>query len=92
MTARRSATETHIPLYLIPHVIARQINKQGEDVYRISVKRILWHHYNVTIRIKSLKRECKPRNVVLHGDNPVNNDNDLGHDDVSHDHDSGGAP
>ena len=80
MTARRSATETHIPLYLIPHVIACQINKQGEDVYRISVKRILWHHYNITVRTKSLKRECKPRNVMLHGDNPVEINADLNHD------------
>jgi hypothetical protein len=86
MTARRSATETHIPLYLIPHVIARQINTQGEDVYRISVKRILWHHYNVTVRTKSLKRELKPRNVVPHGNNPV----DI-NDGLSRDGNSGGV-
>jgi len=80
MTARLSATETHIPLYLIPHVIARLINTQGKDVHRISVKRVCLHHYNITVRTKSLKRELKPRNVVPHGDNPVNNDDNLGCD------------
>ncbi|HUT38101.1 MAG TPA: hypothetical protein VMW77_02225 [Methanoregula sp.] len=50
MTARRSATETEIPLCLIPAVIARQINRQGGSVYRISVKRTCRHHYNLTVR------------------------------------------
>ena len=71
MTARRSATETHIHLNLIPHVIARQINTQGEDVHRISVKWVCLHHYNITVRTKSLKRELKPRIVVPSGNNPV---------------------
>jgi hypothetical protein len=60
MTARRSTRETEIPLYLIPHVIARQIKERGEDVYRISVKRTHWHHYNVSVRTRSLKRELQP--------------------------------
>jgi hypothetical protein len=59
MTARRSATETGIPLYLIPHAIARQIHKQGKEVYRISVKRVNLHHYNITVRTKSPKRELR---------------------------------
>ena len=60
MTARRSTRETEIPLYLIPHVIARQIKERGDDVYRISVKRTHWHHYNVSVRTRSLKRELQP--------------------------------
>jgi|GEM_PF-1073298 hypothetical protein len=86
MTARRSATETGIPLYLIPHAIARQIHRQGEAVHRISVKRVCLHYYNITVRTKSPKRELKPRNVVPNGDNPV----DI-KDDLSHDGNSGGA-
>jgi hypothetical protein len=60
MTARRSTRETEIPLYLIPHVIARQIKERGDDVYRISVVRTHHHHYNVSVRTRSLKRELQP--------------------------------
>ena len=60
MTARRSATETEVPLYLIPTVIGRQIKKRGNAVYRISVKRTHWHHYNISVRTKSLPRELRP--------------------------------
>jgi hypothetical protein len=62
MTARRSATETEIPLYLILTVIARQIKLYGGVVYRISVKRTCRQHYNITVRTKSLNREFKIRN------------------------------
>lgn len=49
--------ETGIPLFLLPHAIALQIKKRGDLIYRISVKRTCWHHYNVSVRIKSLPRE-----------------------------------
>ena len=55
MTARRSTSETEIPLYLIPHVIARQIKERGDDVYRISVKRTHWHHYTIKVRCSTKK-------------------------------------
>jgi hypothetical protein len=85
MTARRSATETEIPLYLIPTAIAHQIKLQGGAVYRISVKRICRHHYNITVRTKSLNREFKIRNdrALLLADDPVEDMNSNG--------DSGGA-
>ena len=85
MTARQSATETEIPLYLIPTAIARQINMWGEEVYRISVKRIHWHHYNITVRTKSLNREFKARNerALPFADDPV--------EDMSSNGDTGGA-
>ena len=54
---RTSATESEIPLFLIPQVIARQIRKRGGSVYRISVNRTHWHHYNVTVRTKRIPRE-----------------------------------
>jgi hypothetical protein len=59
MTTPRSATETGIPLYLIPHTIARQINKKGENVYHTSEKRVNLHHYNITVRTKLPKRELR---------------------------------
>lgn len=85
MTERRSTTETEIPLYLIPTAIARQIKRQGEAVYRISVKRTHWHHYNIAVRTKSLNREFKARNerALPFADDPV--------EDMSSNGDTGGA-
>ncbi|MCX6683242.1 MAG: hypothetical protein NTZ37_00710 [Methanoregula sp.] len=85
MTARRSATETEIPLYLIPTVIARQIKLHGGVVHRISVKRTCRHHYNITVHTKALNREFKIRNerARLSADNPV--------EDLNSNEDSGGA-
>ena len=54
-----------IPLYLLPQVIARLIRLKGEAVYRISVVRTHWHHYNVSIRTKRIKRELAPVPVAV---------------------------
>ena len=88
MTARRSATEDGIPLYLIPHVIARQINKQGDEVWRISVKRTHWLHYNISVRTKSLPRELRVQSELFRSckDNPDDPDNE-----IHRNRDSGGA-
>lgn len=59
-TARRSQSETEIPLYLIPQAITRLIRGRGEKVYRISVVRTHYHHYNISVRTPSLKRELQP--------------------------------
>jgi len=55
-----SNDEREVPLFLLPHVIARQIKKTGDRIYRISVKRTHWHHYNVSVRTKSLPQELLP--------------------------------
>ncbi|MFA4849522.1 MAG: hypothetical protein WC626_07325 [Methanoregula sp.] len=60
----RSVTEGGIPLYLLPRAIARQINRIGDSVYRVSVKRTHWHHYNISIRTKSLPKELAPPRVT----------------------------
>jgi len=60
----RSVTEGEIPLYLLPHAISRQINRMGDSVYRVSVKRTHWHHYNISIRTKSLPKELAPPRVT----------------------------
>ena len=55
-----------IPLFLLPHAIAQQIKKTGDRIYRISVKRTHLHHYNLSVRTKSLPRELAPgKEVVL---------------------------
>lgn len=60
MTRVRSNDEREIPLWVIPYVIAKQIYKTGGKVYRISVKRTHWHHYNISVRTRSLPRELAP--------------------------------
>ena len=71
MPKSKSVTEGEIPLYLLPHAISRQIFRIGDSVYRISVKRTHWHHYNISVRTKSLPKELAPARVtkrVVSGD------------------------
>ena len=65
MVKCRSRTEKEVPLYLLPKAIARRIREWGEVVYRISVVRTRWHHYNVTVRTKRIKKELAPEPVVI---------------------------
>jgi hypothetical protein len=60
MARIRSNDEKEIPLFLLPRIIAKQIMKTGDRIYRISVKRTHWHHYNISVRTKSLPRELAP--------------------------------
>ena len=64
MPKSKSVTEGGIPLYLLPRAIARQITRIGDPVYRISVKRTHWHHYNISVRTKSLPKELAPARVT----------------------------
>jgi hypothetical protein len=64
MSKSRSVTEGEVPLYLLPHTIARQIYRVGDSVYRISVKRTHWHHYNISVRTKSLPKELALARVM----------------------------
>lgn len=54
-----------IPLFVLPHVIAKEVLKTGDRIYRISVKRTHWHHYHVSVRTKSLPRELAPARKVI---------------------------
>jgi len=60
MTRCLSCKETTVPLYLLPRAIAYQINRMGDSVYRISVKRTHWHHYNISVRVRALPKELAP--------------------------------
>lgn len=57
----RSRTESGIPLHLLSHTVARKVREWGEIIYRISIRRTHWHHYNVIVRTKTLARELAPR-------------------------------
>jgi hypothetical protein len=65
MVKSRSRKETEIPLYLLPQAIARRIREWGAVVYRISVVRTRWHHYNVTVRTRRIKKELAPVPVAV---------------------------
>lgn len=60
----RSNDEREIPLFLLPQIITKQIRRTGGRIYRISVKRTHWHHYNVSVRTKALPRELAPGPVA----------------------------
>jgi hypothetical protein len=60
MTRSTVCKETSVPLYLLPRAIAAQINQMGASVYRISVRRTHWHHYNISVRVKALPKELAP--------------------------------
>jgi hypothetical protein len=61
VTKRLSLRETGVPLYLVGQVVSRLVRERGEKVYRISVKRTHWHHYNVSVRTRSPPRELRAR-------------------------------
>jgi len=41
--------------------VARQVRDWGDALYRISVRRTHWHHFNVTVRTKPVPRELRDR-------------------------------
>ena len=61
MTNAKSTCATGIPLYLIPQEITRLIRSRGEKVYRISVVRTHYHHYNISVRTRLPPRELRVR-------------------------------
>jgi hypothetical protein len=64
LTRRRSRTESEIPLWLLPLALARKIREWGDALYRISVKRTHWHHFNVTVRTRPIPKELRPVKVA----------------------------
>jgi len=64
LTRRRSRTEGEIPLWLLPLALARTVREWGDALYRISVKRTHWHHFNVTVRTRPIPKELRPEVVT----------------------------
>ena len=64
MVRIRANDAKEIPLFLLPRIIAEQVLKTGDRIYRISVKRTHWHHYNVSVRTRALPRELAPGPVA----------------------------
>ena len=65
MTRSLSTALSEIPLYLLPLAAARLIREKRDAVYRISIKRTHWHHFNVSVRTKRIKRELAPTRVAV---------------------------
>ena len=65
MTRCRSRTECEILLWLLPQALARKVRERGASLYRISVKRTHWHHFNVTVRTRPIKKELAPVIVAM---------------------------
>ena len=65
MTHAKSVRAKEIPLYLVPRAITRMIRERGEKVYRISVVRTRFHHYNISVRTRFIPREIRPALVRL---------------------------
>ena len=77
MTNAKSTCATGIPLYLIPQAITRLIRTRGEKVYRISVVRTHYHHYNISVRTRLMPRELRAREKFPAQDYPpVRSDDD----------------
>lgn len=60
MTRATSVRMTEVPLYLIPKAITRLIRYRGGKVYRISVVRTHYHHYNISVRTRRVPKELRP--------------------------------
>jgi len=77
MTGAKSTRATEVPLYLIPQEITRLIRSRGERVYRISVVRSHYHHYNISVRTRLPPRELRVREKFPAQDYPpVRSDDD----------------
>jgi hypothetical protein len=64
MTGKRSVEVMEIPVHLVPVVIAEKVREVGNRVFRITVKRSHWHHYNISVRTKMFWKELSYKQVV----------------------------
>lgn len=78
MPRSQSKTEPDIPLFLIPHVIQRQIRLYGENVERVVVRNSVSHFYNISIRTRAIKRELFGRRAETRDQAAVPAGNDGG--------------
>jgi hypothetical protein len=57
---RRPATiERDIPLFLIPHIVKREVSTHGEELERVVVQKTGKHFYNIRVRTRPIRRELK---------------------------------
>ncbi len=59
MPRRPALIERDIPLFLIPHIVRREVRTHGEELERVVIRKTRSHFYNVSIRTRPIKREFK---------------------------------
>jgi hypothetical protein len=59
MPRRQTTVEREVPLFLIPHMIMKRIRQHEEAMERIIVRKTRRHFYNISIRTRPVKRECR---------------------------------
>jgi hypothetical protein len=59
MPRRPAEIEYDIPLYLVPHIVARGIRKHGDTIEQVIIKTTHRHFYNVSIRTRPVRKEFK---------------------------------
>jgi len=57
MPRRPARIERDVPLYLISHTIQQGIYEHGEELDRVVVDKVRYHHYTISIRTRPVKRE-----------------------------------
>jgi len=57
MPRRPTETESGVPLWLIPQVVFQWIQKAGEELDWIRVRRTNHHFYLISVRTRPVKRE-----------------------------------
>lgn len=63
MPRRPPEVEEDIPLYLVPHIVARQLRKHsGDDVENITITATHRHFYNISIRTRTIRKELREDN------------------------------
>jgi hypothetical protein len=65
MPRRPTEHNGSVPLWLIPQIILQNIQKFGEDLEWIRVRRSIHHFYVISIRMRSIKREFSHRAAAL---------------------------
>jgi hypothetical protein len=65
MPRRPAFTVREIPLYLIAHIVMREVRKNGEEIERIVIQKTAQHFYNIGVRTKSVNRELKGKRLEV---------------------------
>jgi hypothetical protein len=68
MPRRAPFVVREIPLFLIAHIVMREVRKNGEEIERIIIQRTSQHFYNIGVRTKSVKRELKGKRIEIKGE------------------------
>lgn len=61
MPRRPTDHDSNVPLWLIPAVILQWIQKVGEDLEWVRIRRSAHRYYLISVRIRSVKREFSHR-------------------------------